>query len=197
MGLEFELKYRATPEILQQIQAAYPGGYTHFQMTTTYFDTPDGSLSARHWTLRHRQENDAHICTLKTPAGTLGRGEWEYPCSDIHAAIPVLAEASGMTELLTLTANGINAACGARFLRLAKLVELGSATAELALDCGILRGGSRELPFAEVELELKSGPREELVAFGSIFARKFSLEPQPQSKYARARALKQEDSHGI
>ena len=42
MAVEYELKYRATPEILEQIQADFPGEYTVTEMTTTYYDTPGG-----------------------------------------------------------------------------------------------------------------------------------------------------------
>ena len=40
MAVEYELKYRATPEILERVQADFPGNYTVTEMTTTYYDTP-------------------------------------------------------------------------------------------------------------------------------------------------------------
>ena len=54
MGREFELKFKATPEALQRLEATYPGAGQVLQMESTYFDTPDGALSARYWTLRRR-----------------------------------------------------------------------------------------------------------------------------------------------
>ena len=75
MGVEFELKYRATPETLAAIRAQVDGQVQHYAMHTTYYDTPEGALSARHYTLRRRMENDRSVCTLKYPAGSLGRGE--------------------------------------------------------------------------------------------------------------------------
>ena len=36
MAVEYELKYRATPEILERVQADFPGNYTVTEMTTTY-----------------------------------------------------------------------------------------------------------------------------------------------------------------
>lgn len=67
MGIEFELKFRATPEILEKLRQAVPGQQTVFRMETTYYDTRDGALAARKYTLRRRMENDVSVCTLKAP----------------------------------------------------------------------------------------------------------------------------------
>lgn len=192
MGQELELKFRASQADLERIRAAFPGDYETISMSTIYYDTPDGALSRLHWTLRHRQENERHVCTLKTPGTGEGRREFEAGCSDIRQAIPLLTCQSGITELETLTAGGIVPACGARFTRQALLLTLDFGTAELALDTGVLLGSGQELPFAEVELELKSGSWEALVVFGRAFAARFGLEAEPRSKFARARALAQE-----
>ena len=58
MGVEYEWKFSAEPELLSAIGKAYPGNQATFQMETTYYDTPSGALSARHYTLRRRMEND-------------------------------------------------------------------------------------------------------------------------------------------
>lgn len=195
MGLEFELKYRATAGDLRNIRAAFPGAYDVIPMTTSYYDTRDGALSRRKWTLRRRMEGERSVCTLKTPAGDSCRGEWEVECAAIEDAVPLLAEQAGLPELLTLTAGGLALHCGARFTRQALPLYIGRNTAELALDAGVLIKGTTELPFAEVEIELKSGSREEIAAFAAEFAEKFRLEPEPDSKFARARAIK-EDTYG-
>ena len=194
MGQELELKYRATPEALDAVRAAFPGAYTEIHMETTYFDTPDGALSARCWTLRCRRENQAFVCTLKTPTADPGiRGEWECECDDIRRAIPLLAAQSGLMELVALTAGGVVPTCSARFTRLALPVKLETGMAELALDQGVLINGGKELPFAELELELKSGDPEEMKALAQLLAHRFSLEYEKKSKFVRARLLGQEE----
>lgn len=193
MGQELELKFRASAGDLERIRAAFPGAYETISMTTSYFDTPEGALSRLHWTLRHRQENQRHVCTLKTPGDQRGKGEWETHCRDILQAIPELAGMSGLTELEALTKDGVIRTCGARFVRQALLIPIDSGAAELALDSGFLLGGGRELPFWEAELELKAGSPEALFAFGREFAARFGLQIEPKSKFARARALGQED----
>ena len=65
----------------------------------------------------------------------------------------------------------------------------GDAQIELALDRGVLLGGGKEAPLCEVELELKSGSEETLVALAEAIAREFSLSPEPKSKFQRAREL--------
>lgn len=194
MGREFELKFAATPQNQADLQARY-GAFTPIAMETTYFDTPDRALSARRITLRRRLENGTSVCTLKTPAENGGRGEWELECDDMDAAISELCKLSGMAELANLTQAGVRPVCGARFTRLAKTLILPDCTVELALDSGALLGGGRELPLCEVEVEAKSGSEEAVSAFAEALAREFHLLPEPKSKFRRAMALAEGESH--
>lgn len=189
MGIEFELKYRATEQVQQAILAEIPGQEQQFSMQTTYYDTPRGSLSARHYTLRRRMENEVSVCTLKTPGADNARSEWEVECGSIEEAIPILCKLIGSQELSELTAGGIEAVCGARFTRIARTIELPDCTVELAVDSGILTGGGREQPLCEVEVELKSGEKAVCIAFARKLAELYGLTPEPQSKFRRALAL--------
>lgn len=191
MGIEFELKYRATEELLEAIDRAFSGTEQRFSMETTYYDTPTGALSQRRYTLRRRLENDLSVCTLKAPVRGLGRGEWELPCHRIEDAIPELCKLGAPKDLFTLTAEGIVPVCGARFHRIAKTLVLPDATVELALDRGTLHGGDKTLPLCEVEVELKAGTPEACVAFAQTLAAAFGLTPEHHSKFRRALALYQ------
>ena len=190
MGREFELKYAATAADLEKIKLRYPR-LSPIVMETTYYDTPDGLLGNLHWTLRRRMENGKSVCTLKTPAGGLSRGEWETECGSILDAIPALIALGAPKELEDFTAQGLTESCGAKFTRLAAAVEPENCTVELALDEGILTGGGKELPFTEVEVELKEGSEEAAAAFAARLAEEFGLQPEYRSKVARARALAQ------
>ena len=188
MAREFELKYAATAEDLEILKGKYP--HLHpITMETTYYDSLDGRLSDRHWTLRRRMENGVAVCTLKVPGQGFGCGEWERECDDIFKAIPLLLEMDAPGDLAELTAGGLKEFCGARFTRLAGLVEAEGCTVELALDQGLLLGGGREQFFSEVEVELKEGSEEAAVAFGEALAREMGLKPESRSKVARAIAL--------
>lgn len=189
MAVEYELKYRATPEVLERIQADFPGNYTVTEMTTTYYDTPGGDLAKLFWTLRHRREGDKHICTLKTPAGIDGRSEYEWSCESIHEAIPHLCRLSGSNALAQLVERGLVETCGARFTRTARIFTAGCTTTELALDQGVLANGEKEEPFAELEVELKRGFREETDIIGLLLSQAYGLEIENKSKFQRSKEL--------
>ena len=193
MGKEFELKYAATAEQLEALKARFPH-LRPIAMDTTYYDNAHGDFNRLKWTFRHRMENEKSICTLKTPMAGHGRAEFEVECSDILESVPLLLEQGAPRELIALVARGIAPSCGARFTRLAGLLEIPDAMAELALDAGVLLGGGRELPFMEVELELKAGSEEALTAFAAALAAEFGLKPEHKSKVARARALRGDNS---
>ena len=189
MGIEFEMKYRATPEILAAVAADTPGSTRHFDMSTTYYDTRERALSARNCTLRRRMENDTSVCTLKMPAGQLGRAEFEVECESILAAIPELCKLSGFEPLLSYARSGLQPVCGARFHRIAVTLQLEDCTLELALDQGVLMGGGREVPLCELEVELKAGKRESAMLYAQLLAHRYGLQPEPKSKFYRASLL--------
>lgn len=189
MGIEYELKFSATEEQQSLIHREIPGDFKTYRMETTYYDTPSGAFSARHCTLRRRMENTVSICTLKTPAGQNGRKEWEVECASIESAVPMLCKLSADAEILALAAEGLVSVCGAQFTRIAKTVEILDGTLELALDKGVLTGGSRTLPLCEVEVEQKTCPREVCEAFAKALREQYGLTPEPRSKFARAYAL--------
>lgn len=188
MGREYELKYRADSAAINAIQEKY-GSFTPITMETTYYDTPDLKLRLRRWTLRRRLENGASVCTVKIPLPDGSRGEWEVESNSLMSGVLALCAAGAPEELLALTAGGVAPFCGAKFTRLAKTLDLPQGTVELALDRGILLGGGKEAPFAEVEVELKSGCDEAAAAFAEALAAEFGLTPEPKSKLARAMEL--------
>ena len=185
MGREFELKFRATQQQLGKIRADLKESHT-IHMETTYYDTPDGTLGRLHWTLRRRMENGVSICTLKSNLPDGSRGEWETECQDILQAVPRLIGMGAPEALLEYTRQGVVPTCGARFTREAALLPAGEGEIELALDSGFLLGGGKELPFAEVEVELKRGADSDAVAFGEALAEAYHLTPEPKSKLRRA-----------
>ena len=191
MGREFELKFRATPEQQESILSLY-GDFSTIDMETTYYDTPNGSLSARNITLRRRLEHGNAVCTVKTQLDGVGRGEWETNHQRIEDAIPVLCKLGCTEDLIALTAPGLVRVCGARFTRQCKTLAVEGSTVELALDRGILLGGGRELPLCEVEVELKEGREDDALLFAQILAAKYGLQQETKSKFRRALDLAKE-----
>ena len=193
MGLEYEKKFRANENILREIDGTLKEPPYLLQMETTYYDTPQGDLAGRKITLRRRLENGSSVCTLKTPTGTDARGEFQVECNSISDAIPILCKLSNLEELLPLTAKGVVPVCGAKFTRTARKVSFGDSLLEIALDQGILMGGSKELPLFEVEVELLSGEMRDADLYAILLARKFSLQEENKSKFRRALELAKGD----
>ena len=188
MGREYELKFRADAPTLAAIAASY-GAFSEIRMETTYFDTFDGKLFSRRWTLRQRMENGRSVCALKIPLADGSRGEWEAEAPGLMTGIPALCALGAPAELMALTISGLVPLCGARFTRLAKTIVLEDCTVELALDQGVLTGRGREVSLAEVEVELKSGSEEAAAAFAADLAKRFCLTEEPDSKFRRALLL--------
>ena len=189
MGIEFELKFRATPEILDAVQRDVDGQLQCYDMSTTYYDTLDRRLKQVKYTLRRRMENGVAVCTLKTPADGLGRREYELQCFTIEEALEKLCKLPELPELAELTSGGIRRVCGARFQRRAITVKLDNCVVELALDQGVLTGGGAELPFCELEVEYKSGDRQSAILYARLLAGRYGLEPEQHSKFVRATML--------
>lgn len=196
MGIEFELKFRATPEALTAMAKAISGRMQVFQMETTYYDTPTGALSQRRYTLRRRMENDLSVCTLKTPAEGFGRREFEVNSPELEAALPELCKLSGLPELPGLLQEGVVPLCGARFDRRAITVSLEDCILEVALDEGVLTGGGKTQKLCEAEVELKKGSREAAVKYAKELAERFGLVPESRSKFSRAKALAKGEENG-
>lgn len=189
MGVEYERKYRATPESLEQLKKAFSQSQTVISMETTYYDTPGGDFSARHWTVRRRMENEKSVCTFKFPVDGMGRGEFEVESPCLEDAVKELCKLSVKDDLATLAKAGLVPVCGARFTRTAVDMTVGNTHIELALDQGVLLGGGRQIPLCEVEAELKAGDPKDVDRFGAYLQTAFGLEPEKLSKFARAKML--------
>ena len=188
MGREFEKKFKATEEQFAAILADFTD-LVETRMETTYYDSPFRRLSALHWTLRRRMENETSVCTLKTPTADGARNEWEVQCASIMQAIPMLCKLGAPMELMAATVSGIIPVCGARFTRLSRQITFEDCTLELALDRGVLTGGGKEVPLLEVEVECKEGSEDSAALYARVLATKYGLVPEEKSKFARALAL--------
>lgn len=202
MGKEIELKLRIESTAQLKQLRRYPefialcmGEEMCFRMETTYFDTEKEEISERKWTLRRRKENGRSVICLKTPAQTdsptAARGEWETAQEDMNQAIAELLQLGAPQELASLTANGLKQTCGACFERRARMLRLpDGSTCELAFDEGEVFGGNQRQQFTELELELKSGQPEQMLALAQRLQEAYGLQFETQSKFARANNLR-------
>ncbi len=137
--------------------------------------------------LRGEQSVGTALCRPSPAADPHLRGEWETEAADLASALPKLA---ALGAPVPPADTPLQVLCRADFIRRAVLLRLDDgSTAELALDLGTLSGATRSLPLCELELELKSGEPAAARAFAEALAARFSLRPEPLSKFARASAL--------
>jgi triphosphatase len=68
-------------------------------------------------------------------------------------------------------------------------IDSGAAICEVSLDAGEIIAGDRRAPVQELEIEMFSGSRDELLRIGDKVAETYALEPEPLSKFARGKAL--------
>lgn len=199
MGRELEWKL-AVPEaaLLDRIAAwealkpLQAEAFRHYEMRTSYYDTPDRLFARLHMTVRCRRENEQAIVCVKAPLPEAEdpheHGEWELAGADPEAAVPALISA-GAPEALR-RAGPLQVVCRAAFHRRAALLRFrDGSVCELALDHGTLFGPTESTPLCELELELKSGAPAAAKALYERLIGEFGLAPQPLSKYARAKAL--------
>lgn len=200
MGREFEVKLRVPSEaVLQEIlqdsavAALAIGAPRELAMESVYYDTADGILAQRRWTLRRRRENARYVVTVKTPAPGRSRGEWETEAEDVGAAIDQLVALGAPEALCELRGAKLLPVCGAVFTRTALNLRLPDGTlAELAADRGVLSRGKARQHFVELELELKSGKEGPVEDFCQELARRYGLTEETRSKFARASHLEME-----
>ncbi len=184
------------------------------RMHTAYFDTPDRSLDHHRAVLRLRSEDDQTVMTFKLPPPDdvslktendrlqkpkhLHRSlefnvnlkhfytspptdlfaqfyeDWPAGVSQqLQAALPLATESYG--EVL--------------FVRQQHLIQTGTTAIEVAIDRGIFKNQGRELPFAEVEFELKQGDATVLDRLAAEVSRRYDLKPGLYSKYQQCKAL--------
>ena len=183
------------------------GPAVQWQMRTTYYDTPDRRFARARLTVRRRMENGRSILCVKAPehaplalratpanpfavSGAKLRGEWECEGTDLPAALPGFV-AQGAPEILLEAAScGLEPVCGAEFTRTAIPLRFpDGSSSELAFDSGRLLGQTRTRPLCEMELEKKGGSETASLRLLEHLVRRYNLLPEPQSKYARAKAL--------
>ncbi len=193
MGKELEVKYTCTnaPAAMTALQNAYPGQWQTVYMASTYYDTEEQNIRCNRWTLRLRMENDTQVITCKTPGEKGARNEWEAPAGSLEEGIEKILTMGAPAMLSDLYKKGLGPVCGARFTRRRKQIHDTFGKAELALDEGLLTGGSREQHFMEIEVELKEGNEEAFLQWCQSFRDTYGLRPETKSKYARASALRE------
>ena len=200
MTIEIELKFITTADAAVKLAShltAWPCEYTAGQkLSNIYFETTNGQLRSWDMGLRIRGFGDSYEMTLKTAGQTIG-GLHQRPEYNVAIAEPVLdlhrlpAEVWPEGTDLDALQQQLHPLFSTDFVREKWLVTYQNSEIEVALDQGEVKAGELSEPLREVELELKSGQRDDLLAFAAELAKHDGLRLGSLSKAARGYALAQ------
>jgi len=190
MDREIELKFLIPPEAALEALAHLKGEGAVRQLDATYFDTPGHTLRKAGFGLRVRDGEGGRKQTLKSASagGVFSRGEWEErivgPDPDPEALSRTPAAAAAILAGQTLAPVFTT-----RVQRTVRLVQVGEALIEAALDQGELSAAGRQASVCELELELKSGPASALFDLARDISRHVPLRLSLVSKAERGYGL--------
>ncbi|MEM6161551.1 inorganic triphosphatase [Erwinia sp. P6884] len=200
MTMEIELKFIATDEATEKLPgrlAAWPHQHTPPQkLTNIYFETAERQLRRWDMGLRIRGFGDSYEMTLKTAGQSVGglhqRPEYNVPLEKPELALETLPAdiwpagtdpAALQQQLAPLFST--------HFMREKWVVTYLNSQIEVALDKGEVSAGEQSEILREIELELKSGERDDLLAFAAELRTLGGLRLGSLSKAARGYVLAQ------
>lgn len=198
MTIEIEIKFIATPEAAEKLpllMANWPHQHNApSKLTNIYFETADSQLRRWDMGLRIRGFGDSYEMTLKAAGQTVGglhqRPEYNVVLDKPELAIDLLpAEIWPEGCDLAALQQQLTPLFSTHFNREKWVVTYLNSEIEIAFDIGEVSAGELSEPLSEVELELKSGERDDLLAFASELTSMGGLRLGSLSKAARGYAL--------
>lgn len=155
-----------------------------------YFDTDDCDLAKNEIAYRIRREGERIVAALKWKGHSDGalhvREEINVPVMSDEADISVFNESEIGRELTNIVgAKQVKCFLETKFHRRRFRIDTGTGIFELSVDTGRIVTDYGEEPISEVEIELFSGEKEELLELGERLQDKYQLETEESSKYAR------------
>lgn len=204
--MEIELKYSiGNSEIADAIwddeeigQMEENGSRSQEELSAIYFDTATFDLLKNDIAYRIRSEGNRVIATLKWNGKATGPlhtreelnvnlGEGSHPDQPDPT---VFAQSEIGGELLDIIGDKpLSGFMEVHVSRRKVRVDTNQAIAEIALDIGSIVTKNGTCPICEAEIELFSGKEESMMALGEHLSRKYGLEPETRSKFARGLAL--------
>ncbi|KNC17505.1 adenylate cyclase [Pantoea sp. RIT-PI-b] len=200
MTIEIELKFIATPQAAEKLAeklAAWPHQHVAARdLTNIYYETDDNQLRRWDMGLRIRGIDQRYEMTLKAAGKTVG-GLHQRPEYNVDITEPQLDIARLPAEIwpqgtdVALLQSRLEPLFSTHFQREAWLVQFGDSEIEVAFDRGAVTAGEFSEPLYEVELELKSGQRADILKFAEALIAMGGLRLGSLSKAARGYQLAQ------
>ncbi len=190
-GVEIELKLTGSPSALtgafRSLKGERPGSA---KTVSTYYDTVDGHLWRRGFTLRLRPAGSDHELTLKRESGgELRRGEWTSLVAAPIANVGLLPREAPRNDIGTVLPEELHPCFTTDVERTKKRVEVDGAAIEVVLDRGRIAAGDTERALSELEFELLDGSVAALLKSARGVLEKYALRVETTSKAAQGRRL--------
>lgn len=196
--MEIELKYKIPAGVIAEdiwkdkifSDMEEAGSREEIYLDARYFDTDDCDLAKNEIAYRIRREGERIVAALKWKGHSEGalhvREEINVPVMSDEADISVFNESEIGRELTNII-GGKQVKCflETKFNRRRFRIDTGTGIFELSVDTGRIVTDYGEEPISEVEIELFSGEKEELLELGERLQNKYQLETEEISKYAR------------
>lgn len=202
MTIEIEVKFIATPKAAKNLPArlaSWPHQHTApLKLTNIYFETADNQLRRWNMGLRIRGFDDRYEMTLKAAGQTVG-GLHQRPEYNVDIEKPELAIERLPADIwpegcdIEALQQQLNPLFSTHFVREKWVVTYKESEIEIAFDQGEVSAGALSEPLCEIELELKSGERDDLLAFASELTDMEGIRLGSLSKAARGYALAKGD----
>jgi inorganic triphosphatase YgiF len=203
---EVELKFQLAPGRRAAVERALATRTAErVHLRARYFDTDDGRLAAAQLALRLRQEGDRWVQTLKGRGdGLMQRLEDEVPlpaaggtdAEPVPTLEPSRHDGTHAGRALQAALAGGPAprmVYGTDIRRLKRVLRLGGARIEVALDVGELIAGDARAAVCELEFELLDGPPQALFDLAGRWAARFGLVLDVTTKAERGQRLARGD----
>jgi inorganic triphosphatase YgiF len=206
--MEIELKYRVTSR--EQAERIWNDNLfadieesdsrAKISIKAAYFDTEDMLLLKNGIAFRIRREGDRVVGTLKwdyqniDSIGLYVREEVNVPVTDkacFLAPNPSIFRQSdeGRRMVELLGDKKLYNIFETVFMRRKFRIDTGDSIMEISIDEGEIIADDAKAPINELEVELYSGNRDDLIKIGNQISEKYGISPETRSKYARGIAL--------
>ena len=197
--MEVELKFLVEESIAREkilgdkhlAEIMDEGSQEEIEMKAIYFDTEDLDLCNSEIAFRIRRENSQPVATLKwggkVENGLHTRGELNVTVNEEYAKNPSLSifKGSEIYEVIEKTVGDkpLKSLMEANCLRKQLQVDTGKSICVVSLDVGEIVTAKGTAPISELEVELYSGDKDDMIALGHELAVKYNLKEGAKSKF--------------
>ena len=203
--MEIELKYLFEDEASKDAifsdkyisKVKDEGSETVTPMCAVYLDTQDGALRKKEIAFRVRHEYSKFVATLKwggsAEEGLHVRGELNVPVDEDFLEMPTLEVFKGSEiydEIADIADSGkLITVMEMNFVRREIRLDTGLSIDVLSVDEGEIKTANGTLPILELEIELYTGNKDDMIALGRKLEEKYHLKRGNRSKYQRGLEL--------